>query len=172
MTENSVELRKTEDFHRLPRETDKAWGAFCVYRNLGEARTFPEAYRRYCQKSGRQPNRNVPTHWYAWADRYDWASRVRAYDNEIEREALELAKQRMTESREQSVQMIMTMQAGIESLIQGWDGTQPDARELSLATNAAIALIRERERLLGLAKDEKEVGDPSVLDVHWHVHRR
>ena len=173
---NAVELSKTGDFlrdwDRLPQESDQAWGAFCAYRQLGDARTLPQAYRRYCQKSGRKPNRNVPTHWYKWAERYDWASRVRAYDNEIQREALEAAKQRMTEWREQSLQIALELQAGMESLLRGWEGTQPNARDFNLATNAAIALIREQERLLGLAVDEKEGGDPSVLDVHWHIHRR
>lgn len=172
-----VELKKTEDFlpskwDRLPQESDQAWGAFCAYRNLGDARTLPQAYRRYCQKSGRTPNRNVSTHWYKWAERYDWAGRVREYDNMIQREALEAAKQQMTAWREKSLQIALALQSGLESLLRGWEGTQPpNARDFNLATNAAIALIREQERLFSLAVDEKEVGDPSVLDIHWHVHR-
>ena len=171
-----VELKKTEDFlpstwDRLPQESDQAWGAFCAYRNLGDARTLPQAYRRYCQKSGRQPNRNVPTHWYAWADRYDWAGRVREYDNMIQREALEAAKQQMTAWREKSLQIALALQSGLESLLQGWQEINPSARDFNLATNAAIALIREQERLHSLAVDEKDLGDPSILDIHWHIHR-
>lgn len=174
MTEKIIKKSKTQqkEWERMPAESDQAWGAFCAYRDLGSVRTLPEAYRLYCEKSSRKRKRNVPTHWYSWAERYDWAGRVRGYDDEIEREMLEIARERMKEWREESVGMMMCLQGRMLSLLQGWEESSPDVRELNLATNAAIALIREGERLLILGVEEKEIGDVGVLDVHWHVHGR
>lgn len=158
-------------WERMPGERDVAWGAFCSYRDMGTSRTKSQAYRRYCEKTGKTPSRQVPGHWYTWAERYDWEGRIRAWDNEIEREALEQAKHRMTESREQSGQMVRALLGRLVPLLQGSQDAPPDVRELHLLSNMVISLGQERERLIGLEIQDRTIGDPTTIDIHWHVHR-
>lgn len=65
-------------WERQKGETEKAFEAFAIYRDMGEKRTFT-AVAEKLQKSGSLIRR--------WKDRWEWQERVRAYDNELEKEA-------------------------------------------------------------------------------------
>lgn len=61
-------------WERRPDETDKSFDAFKVYRNLGTARSFPEA----ATALGRPASyRNQLAR---WSSRFDWVSRAEAWD--------------------------------------------------------------------------------------------
>lgn len=65
-----------EPWERQPEETEKAYEAFLVYKNLGPGRTFTAVSRRL-QKSGTLIQR--------WKNRYNWEQRAAAFDRENER---------------------------------------------------------------------------------------
>ena len=65
-------------WERQKDEGEKAYEAFVLYRDMGEKRTFT-AVAEKLQKSGSLIRR--------WKDRWEWQERVRAYDNELEKEA-------------------------------------------------------------------------------------
>lgn len=65
-------------WERQKGESEKAYEAFAAYRDMGEKRTLT-AVAEKLQKSGSLIRR--------WKDRWDWAERVRAYDNGLEKEA-------------------------------------------------------------------------------------
>lgn len=70
--------RTDKPWERQKKESEKAYEAFLVYRDLGAKRTFA-AVAEQLQKSGSLIRR--------WKDRWEWTERVRAYDNELEKEA-------------------------------------------------------------------------------------
>lgn len=75
-----------EPWERQPEETEKAYEAFLVYKNLGPGRTFTAVSRRL-QKSGTLIQR--------WKNRYNWEQRAAAFDRENERkEQLSIQKAR------------------------------------------------------------------------------
>lgn len=77
---------------RLLRESSKAYAAFCIYRDLGPRRSMDEASRIYHGKApplgnapptGRRPEASGQIR--RWAERWNWAARARAWDQELER---------------------------------------------------------------------------------------
>lgn len=65
-------------WERQKGESEKAYEAFAIYRDMGEKRTFT-AVAEKLQKSSSLIRR--------WKDRWEWVERVRAYDNDLEKEA-------------------------------------------------------------------------------------
>lgn len=72
MTANDV-----KPWHRRKDETDRAFEAFRVFFELGEARSVMDAYRLY---SGIEKAKIPSGGFSAWATTYEWAARARAYD--------------------------------------------------------------------------------------------
>lgn len=62
---------------RRPDETDAAWKAFCVYRDLGDERSIAKALEATGRKPGNSRN------WERWSSQYDWTERARAWDDSI-----------------------------------------------------------------------------------------
>lgn len=80
----SAKMSSRAPWERQPGETDAAWRAFVVYRDLGPDRTLLEAYRqRYCKETATNPAGHVT----AWASAHRWVNRARSYDAYIERQA-------------------------------------------------------------------------------------
>lgn len=72
-------------WERLPGETPEAYGAFCVYRDLGPERGLDKAYRA---SKGRETG-GAPGRWNEWSRRWTWLARAEAYDDHLD--ALEMA---------------------------------------------------------------------------------
>lgn len=73
-------------WQRAPTDTDSSWRAFCVYRDMGVARSLIKAARLYYgdeslgDQSGK--NRQMTT----WSAAHKWVERVRAYDEYLAEE--------------------------------------------------------------------------------------
>lgn len=149
-------------FEQQPRETNKAFAAFKLYRDLGPHRSLVAAAARM----GCSPRR------MEWLSRkYDWTGRVAAYHQhfaELERQALE--------------------RLAVEKAVEWWQLHEPARRQAWLEAEEAIAMVREaRERwrksnrtvgfegmarMLDLAFKLKQfaAGMPSeIKEVHSHV---
>lgn len=62
-------------FDRRSDETIRAWNAFCLYRDMGQERTLEKTQAALNRPPGYV--RQLAT----WSSRYDWVSRVRAWDD-------------------------------------------------------------------------------------------
>ena len=65
-------------WERQKGESEKAFEAFSIYRDMGEQRTITAVGKKLAK------SRNLIDR---WKERWNWIERVRAYDNELEREA-------------------------------------------------------------------------------------
>lgn len=63
----------SEYWERLPNETNKAYSAFCVYRDLRHDRSFTRVQAKLGKKSR--------TYIAYWSKKYKWVERVRAFDD-------------------------------------------------------------------------------------------
>lgn len=74
---NDIELYdNSPDFwERLPDETNKAYAAFCCYRDMGSERGI----RKVAQVIGKSY-----TYLEEWSKKYDWVNRVTAYDDYLD----------------------------------------------------------------------------------------
>ncbi len=88
-------------WERQKGESEKAFEAFAAYRDMGEKRTFT-AVAEKLQKSGSLIRR--------WKDRWEWQERVRAYDNELEKEARAKALKGRKDMTERHIGIAMQLQ--------------------------------------------------------------
>ncbi|USK77822.1 hypothetical protein [Peribacillus frigoritolerans] len=70
---------KKQPFERQDKETEKAFEAFRIYRELGSERS--------CAKVGEKLGKSS-TLIERWSSRWDWVERVKSYDSEMDRKAL------------------------------------------------------------------------------------
>jgi hypothetical protein len=67
---------------RLPDEPGAAWAAFVLFRSLGPKRSFSEVSRRLFQgRRGRKRGEKPVGRVRAWAARFSWGVRARAWDD-------------------------------------------------------------------------------------------
>jgi hypothetical protein len=72
---------------RLPKESIRAYRAFCIYRDLGAARSLDKAWRGFQADQGKDAtSARRPGHWADWSQKFDWFERAQAYDDLIDEE--------------------------------------------------------------------------------------
>ena len=139
-------------WERQPREKDDAYNAFLCFRDLGKGRCLDQV----AAKMGRT-KRAVNK----WAMRYDWQSRIKAYEVH---EAQEVQKKRidaLEEMLERQVKIGQRLQtAAAESIRQrGLDR----ASFHSLAEILKIGMEMERTARQGLMEKAKEEDDNDIV---------
>ena len=82
-------------------EGEKAFAAFVIYRDMGRERTVT-AVAKQLSKSRQLVER--------WKERWNWQERVRAYDNELEKEAKAAAVKATREMAERHIRIAMQLQ--------------------------------------------------------------
>lgn len=70
-------------WERRTDETDRAYAAFCVYRDLGPNRTVRDAYR---QATGHPGATQASGNYSAWSKRFEWSRRASAWDDRIQQQ--------------------------------------------------------------------------------------
>ena len=87
-------------------ETDRAYGAFQVYRDLAplERSLFMAAEKiGYRMSKAQRERRQAPGHIKLWSVRWRWVSRARAWDRELDRRNRQTQQQRYAEMAERHV---------------------------------------------------------------------
>lgn len=67
----------SEAWNRRSDETDAAWKAFCVYRDMGDERSITRALEASGKKAGNKRR------WETWSSQYNWVERARTWDASI-----------------------------------------------------------------------------------------
>ena len=84
-------------WERTDEETDSAWAAFRIYRDLPpQDRSLVEAYVEYsAAKTGSRPKRPKapPGYISVWSSAHNWVERVLAYDRYIDAQAVKAVEQ-------------------------------------------------------------------------------
>lgn len=104
----------TKPWSQRPDESAKAFAAFEVYRELGAKRTVPDAYR---QSTGRPQAKQAGGSWNAWAKKYGWADRARAWD---ERQATTRTQAAVQETRRQGRKYAQIRDQVLQEGIERW----------------------------------------------------
>lgn len=142
-------------WERQKGESEKAYEAFAAYRDLGAKRTTV-AVAEKLQKSDTLIRR--------WKDRWDWKERVRAYDNDLEKEARAKAIKDRKGMTERHIGIAMQLQKkALEALssLEVEDMTPKDIKEfIKMATD----LERLNRTLSAGPQDEANNGPGSLAD--------
>jgi hypothetical protein len=137
-------------WERLPGETDKAFKAFCVYRDLRQNRSFSALLDRLGKKS--------KTQFAVWSRKNNWQVRVRAFDDDEDRKNRIKQQESIQKMNERQAQQAETFQrivflpvtAFSERLKKDKDNKMPAIEDLNkLTTVELIDLIIQVSRSYG-----------------------
>lgn len=133
-------------------EGEKAFEAFVIYRDMGQERTI-SAVVKQLEKSRSLIDR--------WKERWKWTERVRAYDNELEKEARAKAVKDRMKMTDRHISIAMQLQKkALEALanLKVTDMSPKDIKEfLKMATDL------ERLNRTFEEANSKEKGDTQAL---------
>jgi hypothetical protein len=109
---------------RLPQESQRAYRAFCIYRDMGPDRSLDQAWKRFRAASGPTKDRGSarrPGHWADWSQKYHWVERAEAYDDFIEEENRIAGAERRRKLHEARSQFQSEEQQRIENQVRNVD---------------------------------------------------
>lgn len=137
-------------WERQEGESEKAFEAFVVYRDMGRERTFV-AVAEKLRKSDTLIRR--------WKERWEWAERVRAYDNELEKEAKAKAAKDRIKMTDRHISIAMQLQKkAMEALmnLKPADMSPKDIKEF-------IKMATDLERLNRTIEEESSKGKSETV---------
>lgn len=161
---------------RLPNETDKAWLAFEVYRNLppfgevDERRSLVNAARILGYKDDQMVTR--------WSGKYSWVDRVRAYDASLGATAMELREVGIQEYHREVFRSLTSQLAVADQLIDQtlaklMKRAEDDGHIPAVELQRLIRAIREKDDLArragGLPVEFKREKAPEYEDVEHYI---
>lgn len=132
-------------WERQKGESEKAFEAFAVYRDMGEKRTLT-AVAEKLQKSGTLIRR--------WKDRWDWVERVRAYDNGLEKEARAKAVKDRKDMTDRHIKIAMQLQKKALEALNSLDVEAMSPKDIK----EYIKMATDLERLNRTLEEESSKG--------------
>lgn len=126
-------MTTTQRWDRQDGETDKAFAAFCIYRDMGSERSYKDVRIKF----GKQPNYERMLQ--RWGSQHRWVERATAYDaylDEQKREALqEVQRKAQVEIVNNALSDYFLMRQAIDKRLADleavdWKATLQDLREL------------------------------------------
>ena len=125
-----------EVWERQPGESSRAYAAFCIYRDLGPARSLDKAL---AQANKKPSNRR---HWARWMERYRWLERAQAYDDYIERIKREEQEKEILDMAQRHARLAVAFQQKIAERLMDLDPKELSPRDLSVWLDVATKLER------------------------------
>lgn len=137
-------------------ESNQAFEAFCIYRDLGSKRSVSAVYTEL-SKSRQLISR--------WKQKFDWDKRAAAYDNAIENEARKEAVRSLKDMLERHIDISIQLQKkALEALarIKSEELSPRDIREfIKLA-----AELERQSRIYQTAGGEQETEETTTVDIY------
>lgn len=169
------------DWERRTGESARAYAAFCVYRDLGAARSLNLAYGEWRRAQGGSGDpAKAAGYWAEWSSGHEWVARAAAYDGHLEalrRAAREDALRRLEERRAdyelKNQDRLELRVAKIEALldkadkhpltdvVQEKDAPGPDGKIVAIKTK-----IKGLGSLSGYARLAKEANDTAAQAIN------
>lgn len=97
----------TPPWERQPGESARAFGAFCVYRDLGPRRSLRAAAEKYYQRSSLAVLRQCNT----WSSAFCWVERASAWDRHLDAEARRAQEEARRDMAERQAREARALQA-------------------------------------------------------------
>lgn len=120
-------------WERQEGESEKAFEAFVIYRDLGQERTISAVVKRL------KKSRNLIDR---WKDKFNWIERVRLYDNELEKRAFAKAVKERKNMSERHIKIAMQLQKKALEALQILDIDDMKAKDIINMVDTAAKLER------------------------------
>lgn len=142
-------------WERQKGESEKAYEAFSTYRDMGEKRTFA-AVAEKLQKSDSLIRR--------WKNQWNWQERVRAYDNDLEKEARAKAVKDRKAMTERHIGIAMQLQKKALEALTTLAVEDMSAKDIKEYIKMATDLERLNRTLEEHSKSERADGPAQLAD--------
>lgn len=149
---------ETKLWERREKEGVKPYEAFAIYRDMGEKRTL-QAVADKLQKSYTLIRR--------WKDTWEWEERVRAYDNNLQKEAHAEAVKKARKMADRHIGIALKLQTKAMEALEKMDAEDIDPKNLVAIIREATRLERENRQDVIFMTDpdkEKESSSESLAD--------
>lgn len=150
---------ETKPWERQDKEGEKPFEAFVIYRDMGEKRTL-QAVADKLRKSYTLIRR--------WKDTWAWEDRVRAYDNNLQKEAHAEAVKKARKMADRHIGIALKLQAKAMEALEKMDAEDIDPKNLVAFIREATKLEREnRQDIVRMTDPDRgeEGGSTSLADV-------
>lgn len=81
-------LSQQSSWSKQPKESDRAYQAFTVYRDMGAERSLDKAYvllwTQKHQNTTKTAPKEAPRHWSEWSSKFAWVERAKAFDAHLD----------------------------------------------------------------------------------------
>lgn len=124
-----------EIWERQPRESSKAYAAFCIYRDMGPDRSIEKVYEK---RSKRGPLSRLKN----WSVKHNWVERANAYDDYLERKKREEKEKAILEMAERHARLAMAFQQRIAQRLQEIDPAELSPADMARWLDIATKLER------------------------------
>lgn len=159
-----------ESNDQLQGESEAAYAAYLTFRDQGRGRTISKAWRTWCAQQKLESAGKSPTRWYTWRDQHQWLARVRDWENWQLREEAALVREQVMAHHQQSLKVINSLLGlSIETIAAVQKAKERRPRELWELSRAVDQILERRDILMDRVRIEAERGDPTTLDVVYHV---
>jgi hypothetical protein len=132
-------IQPTPQGVRLPKESARAFQAFCIYRDLGPQRSLDRARERFCADQGKdRQSRRRPGNWSLWSAKFNWVERAEEYDDSVEEERREAASEQRRQLHEVRARFVVEEQQRILNRLRK-DDAYVDKLEAASSTEVKLS---------------------------------
>jgi hypothetical protein len=152
------ELQVPVPWERLPGESARSYGAFCVFRDIGARRSLRECCRRFYGDGSTANVRQISS----WSSKWKWVDRCRAWDDHLDQQA----RAEQERLRKEMVQLhAQAARAAVEKALEAIRRTVPP----DLKPADIIKWLVEAAKLERVSRGEPETIQEQRTDTHIHV---
>lgn len=149
-------------WERQKGETEKAFEAFTTYRDLGEKRTVSAVCKKL-EKSRSLIDR--------WKERWDWPERVRAYDNELEREAKAKAVKELREMTSRHIKIALALQQKALEALKDLPIVKMEPKDIKEYIKVSTELERLNREITDEEKPDQEASKAPMINIICDIPR-
>ena len=142
--------RKINPWDRQEGESEKAYEAFVIYRDMGSERS-QTAVSKELSKSRHLIGR--------WSSRWNWQDRVFAYDNELQKEAKAEAVKELKDMTKRHIGIAITLQKKALEALKELDTKDMTPRDIREYIKMATDLERLNREFTDIQNQEQEEND-------------
>ena len=162
-----IPSKDREPYERQPKESDKAWKAFMIYRDMGPERTLRKVAEIRQKETG--INASIDSvNWNVerWSSRWGWRMRVEEWERELDNHRRRVTLREIEKMHERHIQLSKTIQGlGALELNKLWNLVRKDglSGQMMISVADIIKLLES-----GVKLERNSRGQPDAITEERH----
>lgn len=150
--------RDREAYDRQQAETDKQWGAFIFYRDMGGTRTLKAAAVNYRSVYGLVDSKPATTERMiqAWSVRWHWRDRCLAWDRTKDRHRRRAALEDVAKMRDRHIKLSTSVQSFAASELGKWLKETKKNKKITIEVGDLLRVLEAGVKLERISRGEPD----------------